>query len=1009
MAEQSVVMISSTAQDLPDYRTQVMDACLRAGMHPKMMEHLPALDTDAIQASLAMVDEADIYVGLFAHRYGYIAEGHDTSITHMEYDRAVKRSIPCLIFLISDDVPVLPKDIDRGESLDKLDALKETLKKERVVAFFDSPKDLRGLVLHALIETKKQQEEAAAGGKYRKKPAANFHYVSAIPKKSEPYIAHPYTLLQVRGLIGRKPELELLTDWITKPRYQDITIFNIVAIGGMGKSALTWTWFNNIAPQEARWAGRIWWSFYESDATFENFVTRTLAYVRGSSLETLKDVPFSDQQNDLLAILAREPYLIVLDGLERILIAYARQDAAFITDDTTLDEETANQVAGAYGMPQSAGQSFIGKHHLRKTADVRAGLFLRRLARIQNTRLLASTRLYPADLQLPNGNPCAGCFATFLRGLSDQDALDLWRTYGAKGSRDTMLPVFHTFDKHPLLIQLLAWEVAEFREAPGDFDAWRKANPDFDPFDLPLVQVQSHVLEHSMHGLSKAELRTLHVIAGFRMPASMETVKALLIMCGEDDNIEKKPFADLSKLDHALTNLEDRGLLGWDRRANRYDLHPIVRGVVWNGLGDGKRKDIYGSLRSHFESMPLVEDYLVDSLEDLTPAVELYNTLIGLENYEEALYIFHTKLEEVTLRRLSASRLRVKLLERLFPDGVDATPKLSHARLQSYTFNSLALGYQFSGQPIVAIKLFEFADKIYRQGYDQEDSSICLRNLSDVLRLTGSLYRSEAVAKTAFDICQNLTHDKFGEAISLQMLGAAIAQRGNYNRAEAILQCSMRNFIDELNKQGENVVNTYLAEVMIWQGRPEAALSLADRAWDLAHVHDSEIDFIRAARLQGSAALYIGDIETADERLHHALTRARKVQLVEEELPTLIALAKLHLQQQEPDKARERLEEAWESIERGPYPLFHADALNVLAKVEQNEGNTDAAIHAATEAYTKAWCDGPPFAYHAGLETSGKLLEALRAPKPDMPAFDQSKFEPMPEVEINPDDEFGDR
>jgi hypothetical protein len=35
-----------------------------------------------------------------------------------------------------------------------------------------------------------------------------------------------------------------------------------------------------------------------------------------------------------------------------------------------------------------------------------------------------------------------------------------------------------------------------------------------------------------------------------------------------------------------------------------------------------------------------------------------------------------------------------------------------------------------------------------------------------------------------------------------------------------------------------------------------------------------------------------------------------------------------------------------------------------------------------------------------------KHLQWLGAPEPEMPPFDESKFEPMPEVEIDPDDEF---
>lgn len=45
----------------------------------------------------------------------------------------------------------------------------------------------------------------------------------------------------------------------------------------------------------------------------------------------------------------------------------------------------------------------------------------------------------------------------------------------------------------------------------------------------------------------------------------------------------------------------------------------------------------------------------------------------------------------------------------------------------------------------------------------------------------------------------------------------------------------------------------------------------------------------------------------------------------------------------------------WELAERGPYPLFHADALNVLAQIERDAGNHDAAVKAAAQAYQLAW------------------------------------------------------
>ena len=122
----------------------------------------------------------------------------------------------------------------------------------------------------------------------------------------------------------------------------------------------------------------------------------------------------------------------------------------------------------------------------------------------------------------------------------------------------------------------------------------------------------------------------------------------------------------------------------------------------------------------------------------------------------------------------------------------------------------------------------------------------------------------------------------------------------------------------------------------------------------------------------------------------------------EEELPALIALADLRRRQGDLETARELLEDAREPAERGPYPLFHADVLNVLARVERDVGRREAAIAAARAAYRQAWCDGPPFAYHWGLEVARMHLADLGAPEPDdLPPFVETAHAPMPVVAID--------
>jgi hypothetical protein len=159
-----VAMISSTARDLPEHREQVRLGCIRAGFDPReMMEHLPALNKDAVEASLSMVEDADVYLGILAYRYGTILEGCDLSITEMEFNRAAELEKPRLVFFIHKDHPVLGGDVETGPGAEKLQALKVRIGEKRVAAFFKSPGDLRAHVVEALTKLAKELETDEPG------------------------------------------------------------------------------------------------------------------------------------------------------------------------------------------------------------------------------------------------------------------------------------------------------------------------------------------------------------------------------------------------------------------------------------------------------------------------------------------------------------------------------------------------------------------------------------------------------------------------------------------------------------------------------------------------------------------------------------------------------------------------------------------------------------------------------------------------------------------------------
>jgi hypothetical protein len=165
-------MISSTARDLPEHRGVVLDACWRQGFFPVMMEHLPACDEDAIAVSLRMVDESQIFLGILAHRYGYVPKGRDISITEMEYNRAGERGIPRLMFVMHEDHAIRVGDVEMGEGAEKLKAFKERAKADKVLRFFKSVDELRSDVIDTL-------------SKLREPNPSPFHYVSDIPAPPE--------------------------------------------------------------------------------------------------------------------------------------------------------------------------------------------------------------------------------------------------------------------------------------------------------------------------------------------------------------------------------------------------------------------------------------------------------------------------------------------------------------------------------------------------------------------------------------------------------------------------------------------------------------------------------------------------------------------------------------------------------------------------------------------------------------------------------------------------------
>jgi hypothetical protein len=152
------IYISSTVEDLKDYRLAVADALRKCGYDVDAMEKYPARDDRPKAASESDASNCDIYVGIFAWRYGYVPSEDNPekkSVTELEYAAAGLAQKPRLIFLLADDAawPGNLRDAEHEEDEGKrIRDLRKRLKTERWAAFFYSPENLAKHVLTSVFQ-----------------------------------------------------------------------------------------------------------------------------------------------------------------------------------------------------------------------------------------------------------------------------------------------------------------------------------------------------------------------------------------------------------------------------------------------------------------------------------------------------------------------------------------------------------------------------------------------------------------------------------------------------------------------------------------------------------------------------------------------------------------------------------------------------------------------------------------------------------------------------------------
>ena len=128
--------VSSTFEDLKDYRTFVIDAVRKAGISVDPMEDWTASAGEPKLLSQDRVEGCDLCVLLVARRRGHVPEGETRSVTELEYAAAVSVGMDVLVWLLDDNALWLRK-FDELDTDPQIRIWRDKLCERHVVTFFN--------------------------------------------------------------------------------------------------------------------------------------------------------------------------------------------------------------------------------------------------------------------------------------------------------------------------------------------------------------------------------------------------------------------------------------------------------------------------------------------------------------------------------------------------------------------------------------------------------------------------------------------------------------------------------------------------------------------------------------------------------------------------------------------------------------------------------------------------------------------------------------------------------
>lgn len=141
------VFVSSTFQDLKDFRQAVRTTIRRLGAVDVAMENMGSTEERPKDECERLIrKEAGAFVGIYARRWGYTPPGDTQSITAYEYEVAGNIGLHRFIYLLDSKAEWPNADCDQGEPQIRLERFKMQVKECHCVSFFSGRDQLASMV-----------------------------------------------------------------------------------------------------------------------------------------------------------------------------------------------------------------------------------------------------------------------------------------------------------------------------------------------------------------------------------------------------------------------------------------------------------------------------------------------------------------------------------------------------------------------------------------------------------------------------------------------------------------------------------------------------------------------------------------------------------------------------------------------------------------------------------------------------------------------------------------------